>query len=61
MTTTHVHRWTTKSRHRTSEGTVVYDGCTCGRLRIRRATTLRAEETLAVTPVRTGGLHAPHP
>jgi hypothetical protein len=51
LTAPHVHDWTTKSRHRTSEGVVVYDGCACGRLRIRRGTTLQVEETLAVAPL----------
>ncbi|SDS88694.1 hypothetical protein SAMN04515669_2192 [Jiangella sp. DSM 45060] len=51
MTVTHDHHWTTKSRHRTSEGIVVYDGCTCGRFRVRHETTLQVEKTLAVTHV----------
>ncbi len=33
-----LHRWTVESRHRTSEGTVVYHRCHCGRHRVTRET-----------------------
>jgi hypothetical protein len=45
---THTHHWTTKSRHRTSQGTIGYQHCTCGRWRIHRDTTVHAPETVAV-------------
>lgn len=47
---THAHHWTTKSRHRTSQGTIGYQHCTCGRWRIDRDTTVHAPETVAVLP-----------
>jgi hypothetical protein len=45
----HAHHWTTKSRHRTSQGVVAYDQCNCGRWRVQRETTALARQTLAVT------------
>ncbi|MFD2762656.1 hypothetical protein [Micromonospora eburnea] len=35
MSDSHGHVWRTRSRHRTSEGTVYYQFCHCGRWRIR--------------------------
>ncbi|HXV94177.1 MAG TPA: hypothetical protein VD813_12815 [Pseudonocardia sp.] len=29
------HTWVVRSRHRTSEGTVAYESCSCGLARIR--------------------------
>ncbi|TCC24727.1 hypothetical protein [Kribbella speibonae] len=48
-TSAHTHRWTTRSRHRTSQGVVAYGHCACGRWRVDRATTAQVEQTLAVT------------
>ncbi|WP_406108088.1 hypothetical protein [Micromonospora globbae] len=35
MNDNHGHVWRTRSRHRTSEGTVHYQSCHCGLWRIR--------------------------
>jgi hypothetical protein len=35
VTNTHDHTWQTRSRHRTSEGTVIYQQCYCGRWQVR--------------------------
>ncbi len=48
-TLTHAHHWTTRSRHRTSQGVVAYADCVCGRWRVNRDSTVHAEQTLAVT------------
>ncbi|TCC50728.1 hypothetical protein E0H75_11125 [Kribbella capetownensis] len=46
---THAHQWTTRSRHRTSEGVVGYDHCTCGRWRVHCETTAHDHQTLFIT------------
>lgn len=45
MTTpiTCLHRWTTLSRHPTSEGTVIYQRCHCERFRVLREARAVAE------------------
>jgi hypothetical protein len=45
----HAHHWTTRSRHRTSQGVITYDQCACGRWRVQRDNTDLARQTLAVT------------
>ena len=45
----HVHDWTTTSRHGTSEGAIAYERCRCGQWRVRRGTSVRAEQTLMLT------------
>ncbi|MEV6813256.1 hypothetical protein [Micromonospora sp. NPDC051296] len=39
MSDSHGHVWRTRSRHRTSEGTLHYQSCHCGRWRIRAGRT----------------------
>jgi hypothetical protein len=48
----HVHDWTTASQHATSEGTISYQRCGCGRWRVRRGTSVRVDQTLVTTPAR---------
>jgi hypothetical protein len=50
----HVHQWTTRSQHRTSEGAISYERCGCGRWRVRRDTSDHVDQTLALTPARSG-------
>lgn len=47
----HGHRWTTRSRHRTSQGMISYQFCGCGRWRVHRTTgdPGPVRQTLAVT------------
>lgn len=58
-TLTHAHHWTTRSRHRTSQGVVAYADCVCGRWRVNRDTTAQVELTLAVTSAEAARGRAP--
>ncbi|MEE6258498.1 hypothetical protein [Plantactinospora sonchi] len=58
MTDTDGHVWRTRSRHRTSEGTVHYQYCHCGLWRVRAGQ--RAVARIPETPVRPVDAPPPH-
>ncbi|MGA9872853.1 MAG: hypothetical protein WBQ44_17145 [Rhodococcus sp. (in: high G+C Gram-positive bacteria)] len=54
--TAHVHHWSTASRHATSQGTVIYQHCTCG---AQRVLTSAAWEPMPVAVVDAHSGHHP--